>query len=189
MKIDYELVEKIGATHYYKLRRGGYVLINIDSAKLTNINARRFDIKQFISVNDDGSISDTYSVSASLKFLLSNAKPIPPKPPVRVEYEKVTDSIFDLKDEFERGELYKPMNDGSYEQITGDVKLCDLFGYGLIYRRIEKPVDWRDVLCQNQVGITPRVIEGAEIVEIDEYFNKEQAIELARDILQATGEM
>lgn len=158
MKIDYELVDKIGATHYYELSRGGYVLINIDSAKLTNIDASRFDIKQFISVNDDGSTSDAYRVSASLKFLLSNAKPIPPKPPVRVEYEKVSKDTISIED------LMRELLDGVHfyngEHCGGHYPIQTVLRKYIersdsLYRRIEKPVDLREEFIEKVGDILP----------------------------------
>lgn len=126
MKIDYELVEKIGATHYRNV--GDYY--KISNQELLRYNSNR-EWKPSI---------------LSPARVVEHVKPIPPKPQVRVEYEKVTESIFDLKDEFERGELYFK-SAGDYYQITNEGALCN-YALKMIYRRIEKPVDWRNLTIE-----------------------------------------
>lgn len=47
------------------------------------------------------------SAGAHVNLFMSKITPIKNQPKrTRTEYEKVTESIFDLRDEFERGELY-----------------------------------------------------------------------------------
>lgn len=73
------------------------------------------------------------------------------KPRTKVEYEKVTESIFDLKEEFERGELYYRSNSKvippyEYEKIKTIYVLCNCAAYSNpnLYRRIETPINERD---------------------------------------------
>ncbi|AUR89733.1 hypothetical protein NVP1131O_64 [Vibrio phage 1.131.O._10N.222.49.A8] len=61
------------------------------------------------------------------------------EPQKQYKYEKVTESIFDLKDEFERGELYSTnsIGDGFY-LIADSVYLAKEYGGGSpIYRKVE----------------------------------------------------
>ena len=52
-------------------------------------------------------------------------------------YEKVTDSIFDLKEEFERGDLFSRNDKGKYRQIKGETWPVNSTNNGNVYRRIE----------------------------------------------------
>ena len=61
-------------------------------------------------------------------------KPIP-QPTYR--YEKVTDSIFDLKEEFERGELFSFDGNEHYVQIETEGDFSYAHIYENLYRRIE----------------------------------------------------
>lgn len=65
----------------------------------------------------------------------------------RTEYEKVTESIFDLRDEFERGELYA--DDKGIVRIQGFAHLGGSCQVGTIYRKVEKEIDWRDEVCDH----------------------------------------
>lgn len=66
------------------------------------------------------------------------------KPRTRTEYEKVTESIFDLRDEFERGELYCKHEDArEYTQITNTQTLAQALHSGICYRKVEKEIDER----------------------------------------------
>ncbi|CAL9954898.1 hypothetical protein VPHK63_0003 [Vibrio phage K63] len=70
------------------------------------------------------------------------------KPRTRTEYEKVTESIFDLRDEFERGELYwwyeSDCKDKSeFVEIRSEYDLSTYFAKGNIYRKVEKEIDER----------------------------------------------
>lgn len=76
------------------------------------------------------------------EHIKSEVKPIPteaPEPTKTYRYEKVTDSIFDLKEEFERGELYFAWvgNSVGYEKITDEKMLLCRYEEKRILRRIE----------------------------------------------------
>lgn len=110
------------------------------------------------------------------------------KPRTRTEYEKVTESIFDLRDEFERGELYcKFEHAREYTQITNAQTLSQALHRGYCYRLVEKEIDWRDEshgYLANKTGFhwsTP----------IAEVINDESDcfLELCRVTLRANGEI
>lgn len=64
--------------------------------------------------------------------------------PTPTKFVKVEEPIFDLKAEFENGELYSSDCEGCYTQLKCKKKLY-LAGYqDLIYRQVE--IDWRDEL-------------------------------------------
>ncbi|QIQ61320.1 hypothetical protein V039C_0042 [Vibrio phage V039C] len=70
------------------------------------------------------------------------------KPRTKVEYEKVTDSIFDLKDEFESGLLFTKKFNQEWHQIKTEEQLGNLLSMNDdptkngIYRKVERPVEW-----------------------------------------------
>lgn len=110
------------------------------------------------------------------------------KPRTRTEFVKVTESIFDLRDEFERGELYcKFEHAREYTQITNAQTLSQALHRGYCYRLVEKEIDWRDEshgYLANKTGFhwsTP----------IAEVINDESDcfLELCRVTLRANGEI
>jgi hypothetical protein len=58
------------------------------------------------------------------------------------KFVKVEESIFDLKEEFEMGELYVSTCEGHYTQILGENGLFLAVFNDSIYRQVE--IDWRD---------------------------------------------
>lgn len=60
------------------------------------------------------------------------------KQPTEYEYIKVTNSIFDLKVEFEAGDLFfkSPADSGGYRAIEGEDTLIDEMSYDNVYRRV-----------------------------------------------------
>jgi hypothetical protein len=67
---------------------------------------------------------------------ISKMEQAKPEPQKQFKYEKVTESIFDLKDEFERGELWWKWED-DYYPIGSEVKLMSAIGNECIYRKTE----------------------------------------------------
>ena len=105
----------------------------------------------------------------------------------RTEYEKVTESIFDLRDEFERGGLYSYYMNGKHTKVTNEDDLLENYKDKNLYRKVEKDIDWRDEVheCLSGIGYhwaTPI----AEVINDDEsdYF-----LELCRVALRANGEI
>lgn len=170
MKIDYELVEKIGATHYNSGREDCFEPVRLNRGVI-----------EFYAQESDRWLPTSWND-------ITHIKPIPPKPQVRVEYEKVTGSIFDLKDEFENGELYEPDN-GEYEKITLESDLVELYGFGLIYRLVERSSDWRDDVsdfidkCKNESGSFGASRHGSKSISDDDF------LEMCRVALRANGEL
>lgn len=165
MKIDYELVEKIGATHYKD-----YLLYKVERGEL------------FVRCNGRWSKSELAPGDALLKV-----KPIPP---ARVEYEKVTESIFDLRDEFERGELYFDQG-GEYLPCNTEAEFVYGLIHGRIYRKVEKEIDWREevmeYLYSNDYHLS-KITDG-DWIEINQNFKNEEFLELCRVALRANGEL
>lgn len=64
--------------------------------------------------------------------------------PESTKFVKVEESIFDLKGEFERGELYSSDCEGHYTQIKCEKKFYLAAYKDSIYRKVE--IDWRDEL-------------------------------------------
>lgn len=60
----------------------------------------------------------------------------------RTEYEKVTESIFDLRDEFERGELYGDNTGVTKIETLAHLGACCQVGN--VFRKVGKEIDWRD---------------------------------------------
>lgn len=114
------------------------------------------------------------------------------KPRTRTEYEKVTESIFDLRDEFERGELYCKNLAGNedYQQLNTEVALFGCAAAGNVYLRVEKEIDWRDDIYEWQhtkkVGIyTPLDFTVAHLISA----HPDKFLELCRVALRANGEL
>ncbi len=61
----------------------------------------------------------------------------------KVSYEKVTESIFDLKEEFERGDLYEK-GMGYYTMLASESDFAFAYRESAIYRRIETEVSERE---------------------------------------------
>ena len=62
--------------------------------------------------------------------------------PTQTKFVKVKESIFDLKKEFERGELYSSDCEGHYTQLKCEKKLYLAAHQDSVYRQVE--IDWRD---------------------------------------------
>ncbi|AUR90651.1 hypothetical protein NVP1148O_62 [Vibrio phage 1.148.O._10N.286.54.A10] len=54
----------------------------------------------------------------------------------KYKYEKVTGSVFGLKDDFQRGELWW-LWDGNYGLVDNEIKLLSAIGNNSLYRRVE----------------------------------------------------
>lgn len=183
MKIDYELAEKIGA----KIKNEYGQLFKFD------------ENNQLLVWCDEVWRSSTYSIKEAVDYL----KPIPPKPPVRIEYEKVTESIFDLKDEFERGNLYYSAlsEGGEFVKITPNTSMSESYLVGNfqsnnLYRRIEKPVDWKFEVRSylNSMQKDDDEDSVGMVVYSDDWLykfrpNDDEFLEMCRVALHANGEL
>lgn len=121
----------------------------------------------------------------------------PLKPQVRFEYEKVTLSnvgefVQEVHDNYGK---YYFLNECSGEYQAAEFQ--DSAYYWMrdnVYRRVEKPVDWvQSVIDDNEDNDDPvlkaNLFPGNLNLRIKGVFTKEQAIELAKSILRATGEL
>lgn len=123
------------------------------------------------------------------KLILSDLKPR-----TRTECEKATESIFDLRDEFERGELYwwyeSDCKDKSeFVEIRSEYDLSTYFAKGNIFKRVEKEIDWRVdadnyFLKTKYLGIDCTIEEAITRSDYCDEF-----LELCRVALRANGEV
>jgi len=98
---------------------------------------------------DSANKSNKLNMGDSSRYILRAAALKKPKR-VKVEYVKVEDSIFDLRPEFEAGELYFRWlgndEEGSggvwYDKITTESMLLCRYEEGRLLRRIETPIEW-----------------------------------------------
>ncbi|UYE90974.1 hypothetical protein [Vibrio phage vB_VaS_L1] len=105
----------------------------------------------------------------------------------RTEYEKVTESIFDLRDEFERGELYR--HSYGFRKIETLAYLGACCQNGNIFKKVEKEIDWRKdadsyFLKTKYLGIDCTI---EEAITRSDYCN--EFLELCRVALRANGEL
>ncbi len=114
------------------------------------------------------------------QLTIKDLKKEKPKP---TKFVKVEESIFDLKEEFEKGELYVSTCEGHYTQILGENGLFLAAFNNSIYRQVE--IDWRESV----VSIAPRgygVSAWGEVdLRIDGSYSKEQALILANAIIES----
>lgn len=182
MKIDYELVEKIGATHYSTIKQ-----VQLLFKQSGNI------LYEYYCGADK--LEEWRISGAKSGWVLSHTKPIPPKPQVRVEYEKVefenaSSAVYEFEEfhngnEAERLFIYA---DGKYAepdiyQVVGN--------YENLYRRIEKPVDWRDVTSkwvQKNQSVNIEFLSNA-VMYYHGSVSNDNFLEMCRVALRANGEL
>ena len=99
----------------------------------------------YIAINDswdDAYVGQTADVTRGIRFSESKILTLSDLKPTPTKFVKVEEPIFDLKAEFENGELYSSDCEGCYTQLKCKKKLY-LAGYqDSIYRQVE--IDWRD---------------------------------------------
>lgn len=146
----------------------------------------------FLGLNEDIRMSlgngseDYFDRCGCRKLTLSDLKPR-----TRTEYEKVTESIFDLREEFERGELYFKCSEGDWVQAVHESEVVHFLNNCCLYRKVEKQIDWREEVStwvqQNQsVNIdflTNSVMYYHGSVSNDTF------LEMCRVALRANGEL
>lgn len=170
--LDYDLIEKIGATHYRVCDDNFVDYYKVDANG------------EPLCYSKDAVWNESIS---TIKVILTKVKPIPPRSEPEYEYIRVEDdSIFDLKVEFENGELYweQIRGSGNMPLVASEARLIEEFTENNLYRRVEKPKpDWRDEVdnfCR-ELGcfdVSPRKLF------IDESF-----LAMCRVALRATGEL
>lgn len=98
----------------------------------------------FIATGIDGdsvwAVNNRYDAMTS-QLTISDLKVKQPKPSP-TKFVKVEESIFDLEDEFERGELYE--KGSNYTKLISESDFAFAYRENAIYRQVE--IDWRDEL-------------------------------------------
>lgn len=111
-----------------------------------------------------------------------------PKPRTRTEYEKVTESIFDLRDEFKRGELYsKHKNKEKYYQINTEVWVVNAINNNNVYRKVEKEIDWRLLLRETIEKSSGRNIGDGSVMVGTSDLTDEEFLMLCHEISEVTN--
>ena len=166
----------------------------ISEIKLRECNREREDAievhkAQWTSSGWDASFTKANSRDldeGSKKLTLSDLKPR-----IRTKYEKVTESIFDLRDEFERGELYcKHEHAREFTQVINTQTLAQSLHGGYCFKKIEKEIDWRKETksyLRSDNGAFKLYQLEAMLGAIAEY--PEQFLEMCRVALRANGEL
>ena len=99
--------------------------------------------------------------------------------PIRTEYVKVTDSIFDLKLDFKKNELYEKVN--GYHELNFEGDLVSAWSEGRVYRKVEREITWQDeVLCDFALWS-----EGGK-VGMNGNFSEENFIEMCHKVYHLT---
>ena len=120
---------------------------------------------------------------------LSDLKPTPAK------LVKVEESIFDLKGEFERGELYFDvaavsggvfLSNDEYVKVSSKESLCECYSNGNVYRQVE--IDWRDEVIKSLPAGYGVESFGGKDIRVNGMFDKEQALILANAIIASLTE-
>ena len=166
MNFDYDLIERIGATHYDD---SGELLYRVDG----------FVVEYFSNCRDGWRENGNPG-----GWLSKHLKPIPPRPQVEYTYELVVDKDFwELRDEFDAGELFNA--DGT--EIECVTLLSGLYVDNAIYRRKEVKKTWAQKVVENVVSGDIEVNSSGSI-NMHGHLERDDAIKLARAILKATGE-
>jgi hypothetical protein len=119
-------------------------------------------------------------------------KDLKPKP---TKFVKVEESIFDLKEEFESGELYfdaGELSDGYALSISGYVKinsketLCDCYSDGNVYRQVE--LDWRDEVKSKYSLTDFRNLDDEGCINLGDW-TPEGFIKLCHFVAELTGKL
>ncbi|CAH9011614.1 hypothetical protein VPHF27_0014 [Vibrio phage F27] len=100
----------------------------------------------YIAINDswdDAYVGQTSDAKKGIRFSESKMLTLSDLKPTPTKFVKVKESIFDLKGEFEHGELYqKPEFARDYSLVSNVQALASALDGGFCYRQVE--VDWRD---------------------------------------------
>lgn len=142
----------------------------------------------YIAINDswdDAYVGQTADVTRGVRFsgskilTLSDLKSTPTK------FVKVEESIFDLKGEFEKGELYFSVwSEGeAFEKIERERRLMNNLASGNVYRQVE--IDWRESVTEiapSGYGLLKR--KNGDL-SINGDYSKEQALILANAIIES----
>lgn len=143
---------------------GGLIVVGSDYSVLgANIKLDTDDRRYILRA---AALEERVKMDNSVKYVarkqfdeILKIPPISQEPRTKVEYVKVTDSIFDLRDEFERGELHYDFGDEDWFTFNDEDSLVAGFKESNVYRRIETPMTEREAFIESVEKI------GAELTE------------------------
>lgn len=137
----------------------------------------------------------TVDMSSLRKLTISDLKPR-----TKVGYEKVTESIFDLKDDFESGILFTKKFNQEWHQIKTEEQLGNLLSMNDdptkngIYRKVERSVEWWEDAVEyirslngeaNAIDFTDADGDGKKMaMNISVVLDERQAKDFARILLE-----
>lgn len=164
------------------------------------INAMYAEMVKLKSLNDDYA---TERKPVSLTDFLKRTKPmnsgekLTQATKMKAEYVRVEDSIFDLAALFDAGMLYT--SESGEQQIKTESELVSALFADSVYKRIEKPVDWRkevesylESACQNETDEFDE-FDGMIVSSTDWMCSynptDDEFLEMCRVALRATGEL
>ena len=93
-----------------------------------------------VTIPEGQAIVDNTACDGDDKLYVLKAKELEetkPETKPTYRYEKVKDSIFDLKEEFERGELFYSTSMDNFALVRTEHCFSEMFSVGNLYRRIE----------------------------------------------------
>jgi hypothetical protein len=96
----------------------------------------------------------------------------------KVEFVQVTESIFNLKDKFERGELYEAETN-DYAVVVSESQLANAFCSENLYRRIETEITERDEFIEQYAALCADFIKQKSVVDFGEYLADSGKFKLA----------
>lgn len=121
----------------------GYLLVNRD--QLIGKSGRILIVGKngcyAVNMNAKDSIVDSKTFILSAACFGGGSHPPVKKMKTKVEFARVTDSVFNLKTDLDSGELYYRSEDGSYIQVNTEKELIFFIGDDNIYRCIETEID------------------------------------------------
>ena len=149
--------------------------LDLDVIAVFSCNSGVSDPWELIDINREDEISEMTELT--LKDL---AKPTPTK------FVKVEESIFDLKEEFERGELYSSDCEGHYTQLKCEKKLYLAAHQDSVYQQVE--IDWTDEVVKSLPAGYGVESFGGKDIRVNGMFDKEQSLILANAIIASLTE-
>lgn len=197
--INYELAKEIGATHYadngdlYKVRGVTLLCYSSNEEWKESISAPWFIVEHIkpIPTIDTKHTKESTAVDTLERMGYEwTGGEWKKQKPVEYEYIKVTDSIFDLRPDFEAGELYVQLlgNSGEYAVIEEESTLIDEMNDDNVYRRTEKQADWlSEVMDKFSIQRNDRGLISMTYNDVG--FAEPVFLEMCRVALRARGEL
>lgn len=103
-------------------------------------------------------LANEKSMRDNKRYILRAAALEEKKQRTKVEYVKVTDSIFDLRPDFYAGELFSKVNHArDYSAISNTQTLAQALHQKCCYRRIETPITEREAFIEAGIELSEEV--------------------------------